>query len=159
MSDQLDIADRYEIIETCTRMGQLIDNRRWEELGEIFADSFAIDYTSVFGGTTARITPADMVTNSRLLLGRLDATQHLVAGHIVTGRGDNASCVSQVQATHVRPSTTGDPHWTVGAQYDMDLIRTPAGWRISSLKATMRWATGNREVMRLGKVRPDDNQA
>jgi hypothetical protein len=159
MSDQLDLADRYEIIETCTRMGQLIDNRRWDELGEIFAESFDIDYTSVFGGSPARITPADMIRNSRLLLGRLQATQHLVAGHIVSGSGDRASCVSQVQATHVQPNSTGDAHWTVGAQYEMDLVRTPSGWRISSLTAILRWVTGNREVMRLGKVRAEDDRS
>jgi len=158
MSDQLDLADRYEIIETCTRMGELIDNRRWDELAEIFADTFDIDYTSIFGGRPATITAADMVRTSRLLLGNLEATHHLVAGHIVTGSGDAARCVSQVQATHIKHSNSGDPHWTVGAQYDMDLVRTAGGWRISALRATMRWATGNREVMRLGKVRPDPGQ-
>lgn len=158
MSDQLDLADRYQIIETCTRMGLLIDNRRWEELGEIFAGEFDIDYTSVFGGSTARITPADMIRNSRLLLGNLEATQHLVTGHIVTGGGDEASCVSQVQATHIKHSPTGESHWTVGAQYNMSLIRTAAGWRISALRTTMRWAAGNREVMRLGKIRAAEEQ-
>lgn len=159
MSDQLDLADRYEIIETCTRMGQLIDNRRWDELGEIFADTFDIDYTTVFGGRPATITPAEMIRNSQLLLANLEATHHLVTGHIVTGSGDAASCVSQVQATHIKHSTSGDPHWTVGAQYDMDLMRTAHGWRISSLRVTMRWATGNREVMRLGKARAEDDGA
>ena len=158
MSDQLDLADRYQIIETCTRMGLLIDNRRWEELGEIFAGEFDIDYTSVFGGSTARITPADMIRNSRLLLGNLEATQHLVTGHIVTGSGHQASCVSQVQATHIKHSSTGEAHWTVGAQYNMSLIRTAPGWRISALRTTMRWAAGNREVMRLGKIRAAEEQ-
>ena len=159
MSDQLDLADRYEIIETCTRMGQLIDNRRWDELGEIFADTFDIDYTTVFGGRPATITPAEMIRNSPGCCWPASRRRITSSPAIITGSGDAAHCVSQVQATHVKHSTSGDPHWTVGAQYDMDLVRTAHGWRISSLRVTMRWATGNREVMRLGKARAEENGA
>jgi hypothetical protein len=144
--------DRAAIIETCTKMAWAIDERRWDDLGILFADQLRIDYTDIFGGEASVITPADMVRTSQMLLGNLDATQHLVASHVVEGSGDTASCRSMVQASHLKPNRTGEPMWTVGAQYHMDLLRTAGGWRISGIRVVMKWATGNREVMRLGKT-------
>jgi len=139
-------------------MAWCIDERRWEDLAEIFAPKIEIDYTSVFGGEARTITPADMVRTSQLLLGNLQATQHLVAGHIVTGSGDEAICKSQVQATHLLANPTGDPLWTVGAQYHMQLSRIDGRWRIAAVRVVLLWASGNREVMRLGKVRAVDGE-
>jgi hypothetical protein len=42
--------------------------------------------------------------------------------------------------------------WTSGGQYDMRLQRCEDGWRISAVRAIQRWCTGNREVLRLGKL-------
>jgi hypothetical protein len=148
------LEDRALIVETCTKMAWAIDERRWDDLGLLFANKLRIDYTDIFGGEPSVITPADMVRTSQLLLGSLDATQHLVASHVVEGSGDTAYCRSMVQASHLKQNRTGEPMWTVGAQYHMDLVRTPDGWRISGIRVVMNWATGNREVMRLGKTRP-----
>ncbi len=153
MSDALTLYERAEIIDTCIQMAWCIDERRWEDLGELFAPTLVIDYTSIFGGEPRTITPADMVRTSQLLLGNLTSTQHIVSGHIVTGSANDAECKSQVQATHLLANPSGDPAWTVGAQYYMKLRRLDGSWRISAVRAVMLWAAGNREVMRLGKVR------
>jgi hypothetical protein len=148
------VEDRASIIETCTNMAWCIDERRWDDLGLLFADHVRIDYSDIFGGSAQDITPADMVRTSQRLLGNLNATQHLVASHVVEGTGDTARCRSMVQASHFLPNRSGGPMWTVGAQYHMDLVRMPGGWRISGIRVVMSWATGNRDVMRLGKSLP-----
>ena len=42
--------ERLDIIETCTRMAVYADQRRWDDLGGIFADHTDLDYTSLAGG-------------------------------------------------------------------------------------------------------------
>lgn len=151
MTDQLDLHDRCAIIETCLNMSRYLDERRWSDLRTVVADEIDIDFTSYFGGKAMRTSRDDYVRAAEAQLGSLEATQHIAGGHIVTGSGDQARCVSQVQATHVRPNRGGDSHFTVGAQYDMRLARVDGKWLLAGLTATLRWASGNRGVMRAAK--------
>ena len=148
----LSVVDRNAVIETAGRLAWCIDERRWAELAPLFTDPFEIDYTSIFGGRPATVTPAQMVANSERLIGNLTATQHLIGSFLVEGHGDQAMCLSMVQATHYLATRTGDGTWTVGAQYHMEMRRETGAWRINSLRAVLQWATGNREIMRLGKL-------
>jgi hypothetical protein len=145
--------DRTAIIETCTKFAWCIDERRWDDFGLLFADNVTIDYTDLFGGEVRTVTPADMVRTSQMLLGNMEATQHLVASHLTEVSGNQATCRSMVQASHFLPNRTGDPLWTVGAQYHMTLQRNGEEWLLSGVRVEFCWATGNREVMRLGKLR------
>jgi hypothetical protein len=144
--------DRTAIVETCSKMTYLIDAREWSRLSEVLAEEVTIDYTDIFGGTVATTPRESYIENAARLLGNLDATQHHVAGHLVTGGDGRARCVSQVIATHLKATGTGDPLWTVGAQYEMTLSRYDGAWRIDAVRAVQRWCSGNREVLRLGKA-------
>ncbi|MCE4266194.1 MULTISPECIES: nuclear transport factor 2 family protein [Rhodococcus] len=144
--------DRAAIIETCTKMTYFIDERQWADLHTVFTESITLDYGDLFGGPPTDTPRAVYIKNAERLLGNLDATQHLVSGHMVSGVGDEARCISQVVAVHVKPNNSGDSMWTSGGQYDMRLQRSEDGWRISAVRAIQRWCTGNREVLRLGKL-------
>lgn len=91
--------------------------------------------------------PAELVGGWRQQLEPLDATHHLI-GNISAGvDGEHATCAANVTATHVRANASGGPHWTVGGRYDVGLVRTSAGWRITALTLTVRWASGNQAIM------------
>lgn len=128
-------------------MGLLVDARRWESLQALFTDPVYVDYTSLNGGEPQSVAAGDLIAGWRGVLERLDATQHLIAGQAIELDGDAATCAANVQATHVLPNRSGGPLWTVGGRYDFKLIRTPAGWRISALTLTVRWASGNQQIM------------
>ena len=148
-------ADERSIILTCMKMAWAIDERRWDDLGKLFTDPVHIDYTELFGGEPADVTPAHMAATAARLLGGLAGTQHLVGAHLVDGAGDEARCRSMVQATHFLPNRSGAPTWTVGARYHMDLRRRADRWRISSIRVAVAWSEGNRDVLRLGKRTAD----
>lgn len=149
----LNADERAAIIETCTKMTYFIDERRWEDLHQIFTETIELDYSAIFGGAPTTTPRADYIQNAQFLLGNLDSTQHLVSGHLVSGDGKTAECVSQVVATHFKPNNAGEALWTSGGQYHMTLHKTgDDGWRIQSVRAIQRWCTGNREVMRLGRM-------
>jgi hypothetical protein len=142
-----EMADRLAIVELISRMALHVDARAWRELTELFTDPVFIDYTSLNGGEPASLAPSALISGWRQALDRLDATQHIVAGHAVELDGDSATCAANVQGTHTRANHSGGPLWTVGGRYDFALRRTPSGWRISALTLSVQWASGNRYIM------------
>ncbi|NUW46137.1 nuclear transport factor 2 family protein [Nonomuraea rhodomycinica] len=141
--------DRLAIIETCTRMAWHADQREWDRLAEVFADSVTLDYTSLNGGEPAVLTPAQIVEAWSGLLGAFDATQHLITNHLVTVDGDTATCTASFQATHRLADPFGPPLWTLGGTYRFDLVRSAGAWRIGAVVMTATWADGNRNLMSL----------
>lgn len=148
-----EVADRLAVAETMSRIGLFVDARQWDDLEALFADPVNVDYTSLNGGEPQRLHPAELVGGWRQVLPFLDATQHLIGNHVVTLNGDEASCAANVQGTHVLANHSGGPVWTVGGRYDTTLRRTPSGWTITALTLTVRWATGNQQIMTLAAER------
>jgi hypothetical protein len=142
-------ADRLDVIETCTRMAWLADQREWDALREVFADEVRLDYTSLRGGEPASVARDELVESWAGLLGKFQATQHLVANHLVTVSEDTATCTAAFQATHLLPNAYGDPIWTLGGTYRFELVRDGATWRIGAVTMTATWASGNQQIMSL----------
>jgi ketosteroid isomerase-like protein len=149
-----EIADRLDVMETCTRMAWHADQREWDSLREVFADQVELDYTSLNGGTPVALGRDDLVAAWAGVLGRLTATSHLVANHLVSVDGDTAVCTAAFQATHLLPNAHGGPLWTLGGHYRFALVRTDGGWRISGVVMTAAWADGNQHVIALA-AEPD----
>lgn len=141
------LGDQLEIVEVTSSMGLLVDARQWDALQALFTDSVYVDYTSLNGGEAQSVAAGDLIAGWRGVLERLEATQHLIAGQLVELDGDTATCAANVQGTHVLANRTGGPLWTVGGRYDFELTRTADGWRISALTLTVKWATGNQQIM------------
>jgi ketosteroid isomerase-like protein len=142
-----DRPDDTEVIRAATAMGMLVDQRDWDAVTRLFTDQVEVDYTSLNGGEPMTVAATDLIRGWQANLRHLDATQHLVAGHLVTLDGDTATCVSNVQGTHVLANNTGGPHWTVGGRYHMRFTKTDAGWKMNALTLTVSWATGNQAIM------------
>lgn len=143
------LRDRLEIIELTSKLLLSVDARAWAAAQELFTDPVDIDYTSLNGGAPQSLAPAELIGGWRQALDHLEATQHLHGNHVIDSEGDDASCVTTVQATHVLPNATGGPIWTVGGRYDFRLTRTPSGSRIAAMTLTVKWATGNERIMEL----------
>lgn len=153
-------SDRLEILQLTSSLGLLIDARDWDGLRDLFVDRIDFDYTSLFGGTPQTIAASDLLEGWRVVES-LDATQHLIGNQVVELEVDGAEsnrawCAANVQATHVSAGAIGDPAFTVGGRYDIGLRRTTDGWRISALKLTVLWTTGNRNVLPIADAADDD---
>jgi ketosteroid isomerase-like protein len=144
---------RLEIAQLTSSMGLLVDARDWPGLEGLFTDPVEVDYTSLNGGEPQTLSRAELIGGWRAVLEHLDATQHLIAGHLIALDGDEATCAANVQGTHVLANHTGGPLWTVAGRYDFGLKRTDRGWRISALTLTVQWATGNQRIMELAASR------
>lgn len=142
-----ELADRMNVAEACTRMGWHADRREWDLLTEVFDEEVALDYTSLQGGEPQRLAREAVVSVWRGLFERLQATQHLVANHLVSVDGDTATCTAAFQATHFGAAAFGSPLWVLGGHYRFGLVRRDGRWRIGSVVMTADWAWGNRDVL------------
>ena len=90
----------------------------------------------------------EVISTWKSLLGSLRATQHLIANMLVTVSGNNlATCAANVRAVHVRPNNMGDSLWIVGGRYDFKLSKVEGKWKISGIKLTTQWTSGNPQVL------------
>jgi hypothetical protein len=62
-----------------TRLGWAIDRRDWRTVKDVLAATIAVGYTELFGGEPASMSRDDLIEQWRANLGRLDATQHVIA--------------------------------------------------------------------------------
>ncbi|MFJ4688129.1 nuclear transport factor 2 family protein [Streptomyces sp. NPDC091377] len=143
------VADRLDVIDTCTRMAWFIDAAEWDALESVFADEIQLDYTSLNGGEPATVTAKGLVAAWSGLLGAFATTQHLLSNYLVDVDGDTAVATAMFQATHRMPNEHGGPLWTLGGKYRFELVRTDAGWRISGIVMTTTWADGNQQLLTL----------
>jgi hypothetical protein len=148
-SDPGAVADRLEIIELIGSLSLNLDGRDWNAVRGLFTDVVYSDRTSLFGGEPVTIGADEFVEGWRQSLDNLDAVNHLVANHVITLKGDEATCAANMQGVHVFHNPSGDDMWTVGGRHDYQLTRTADGWRISGLTFTISWATGNMNIVAL----------
>ncbi|MFF5212094.1 nuclear transport factor 2 family protein [Streptosporangium sp. NPDC000396] len=143
------VEDRLDVIDVCTRLGWYTDQREWDALTGLFAEKTVLDYTSLNGGEPVALTPEQIVSAWSGLLGKLEATQHLITNHLAEVQGDEAVCTAAFQATHLLPNAHGGPLWTLGGHYRFDLVRAERTWKIARVVMTAVWATGNQHILTL----------
>ena len=141
-----EMLDRAEISEVQLRYAACTDTLNWPVFRTCFTDVLEVDFSSSMGLPVVRVTAEEWVENTRLVLGSMNATQHVIANQMITfddDDDDHATCVAGVRARHHNPSFTGDSDQTAYGYYTNKFDRTPAGWRMSTLKMTATWSTGN----------------
>lgn len=142
------MTEREDIEETISRLGLYIDSKEWEKLHEVLGDEVQLDYRSLFGGSVQTMHRTEVISSWKSLLGSVKATQHLIANMLVTtSENDLATCTANVRALHVRPNNMGDSLWIVGGRYDIKLSKVEGKWKISGIKLTTQWTSGNPQVL------------
>ena len=142
------LSQRQEIEEIVDQLGLRIDAKEWLEFDEILAETVELDYVSLFGGQVEMLPRAEVISRWKMQLAPLKATQHIITNLHITIKPDNtADCAANVLATHVRPNVMGDALWTLGGRYDFQLLHEGGRWRISAIKLTVLWTTGNPQVL------------
>ena len=118
-----------------------LDTHAWDDLGDVFA----ADATAELGGEYAGVDAIVERVSSVLL--RLRASQHMVSTHQVALDGDAATCRCYLHAQHVREIDGREAQFIVGGRYDDELVRSPAGWRITRRVLTVIWSAGDGRVL------------
>jgi hypothetical protein len=129
------------------RIAHTIDTRRWNDLRGLYAAEVATDYTSLFGGEARRQSGDALIAGWRELLGKLDATQHLVGPIDVRLDGDRATAECHVRGYHIRRGAPGGDVWMVAGQWLIEAVEREGAWRVIAMALRSFYETGSRGVL------------
>jgi hypothetical protein len=152
------LADRAQIEDVISALALTVDQRRWDAARATLADEVELGYPSDQNGQPgplqiSRISADAFIAASRAQLPGYLHTQHMVTNPLVTVERDRAHVKSQMQLSHYLPNDEGEAYWIVVGTYDYDLIRTPAGWRISAMHVNKLFELGNARLPALASKR------
>ena len=124
------LEDRESIRLLIRDYGRLLDLRRFDEFGQLFAPDG--EYNS--GGTITRGPAAIGESLRRIMtgnsLGLAEPNFHVLFNERIELQGDKAEATSQ--SFFVAPGADGTPRLIMMASYDDRFLRTPRGWRFAS---------------------------
>ncbi|MCC6459915.1 MAG: nuclear transport factor 2 family protein [Saprospiraceae bacterium] len=145
MENELSV--REQIIQVCNRLFIHTDYREWDKLlTEVFAETVLFDMQSMGGGPPA-LLPANAICEAwEAGFAGLDAVHHLAGNYVVHIQGETAGVFCYANATHFKQSATQGRTRTFVGSYEMHLLRTLAGWRISAFKYNLKYADGNLDL-------------
>jgi hypothetical protein len=124
-----ELSDRFEINDVLVAYSHAIDTRQWDALDDVFSDDADIDYTA-FGGPAGKLPEIKAFLDQAL--GGFIGFQHMVAAPKITLDGDRATAKTYCHNPMIlADGEGGEKVWFIGLWYHDELVRTPAGWRIS----------------------------
>jgi hypothetical protein len=123
------LEDREAIRLVLRDYGRLLDERHFDEFGQLFAQ----DGEYVSAGTTVRGPTAIAESLRRIMtgnsLGLAEPNFHVLFNERIELQGDKAEATSQ--SFFVAPGADGAPQLIMMASYDDSFVRTPKGWRFA----------------------------
>ncbi|OBE98632.1 nuclear transport factor 2 family protein [Mycobacterium sp. 852002-10029_SCH5224772] len=126
-----EISDRLEIQQLLVDYSTAIDNRRFDDLDEVFTPDAYIDYTAL-GGIEGRFPEVKKWLAE--VLPNFPVYSHMLGNFSVRIDGDTASsrviCFNPMVLPG-DPGKRGDQILFCGLWYDDEFVRTPQGWRMS----------------------------
>jgi hypothetical protein len=136
--------DRDAIIDLMTLYAWQTDSKSYETFERVFAPDVECSYE----GFSEPIVGLDAIREfAHRALDGLDATQHLFSNFAIEIDGDSAQFRMSAQASHFKNDAPGGPLYVVAATYYITVARTPAGWRITRLRCTPVFTSGNPAVL------------
>ena len=123
------LVDRAAISDVLHTYATAVDRRDWALFRSLFTDQVFIDMRSFAPDRYGEIG-VDQLLDLAKPLGNFSATQHISSNHTHRIDGDEATCVSYMQAGHFLKRPDGDFHCFLYGYYTYSLVRTAAGWKI-----------------------------
>jgi hypothetical protein len=132
-----ELLDHREITQLVDRLGLWLDEKRFDEARSILTEGAMAETP----GGTARGLEA-VVEQARRNHGEEVGTQHVITNKVIDLEGDRATVGANLIATFFDPERPSAPRRQLGERYGFEVVRTPDGWRISSVKTTPLWMLG-----------------
>jgi hypothetical protein len=124
-----ELEDREAIRLVIRDYGRLLDERRFDEFGQLFAEDGVY-----VAGTTTRGPVAIAESLRRIMtansLGLAEPNFHVLFNERIELHGNQADSTSQ--SFFVAPGADGAPQLVLMASYVDKFVRTPKGWRFAS---------------------------
>lgn len=137
------LLDEREIIRGLARFARILDNKKYDEAGDVFAEHVTFNYG--IGGEQEGLSALRGLF--RQFLDRCGPTQHLLGSTVIDLDGDAAVSRSYVQARHQRRDDVMGPVLDTNGEYIDRWERLPQGWRIVRRDAHWSVFTGDLAIL------------
>jgi hypothetical protein len=119
-----------------------VDRAAYDLAEAAFAPTVVIDYTSLWGGEPATMTPEALMEAWRGIVPGFDTTWHELGPVDVAIDDDTATATASVDGRH----WIGDRLWRPIGQYYWDLERIEGDWRVTRMEFDMTKEIGDRAL-------------
>jgi len=126
--------------------GFAVDTQRWDLFDQVFTGNVDANY----GGEAVWNDLKQFKHDFAVYHDIFDATQHVMTNMICDVEGDRAKAITYGDWLLIRHAAPGGNSWSGVGWYDDELVRTPAGWRISRRRCSIIKWEGNLQVMSRG---------
>ena len=132
--------DKLQAIETVNQLFIGVDERNWEQVSKVFADTVLLDYTSMAGGEPALLTSQQIIDSWKGVLPGFDTTHHQLGNYYGT-------------ATHYLANESGKNVWTVVGTYNLELSEANGVLKITGMKFNLKYMDGNSVLAQMAQER------
>lgn len=138
------LAEIDQVKTSLINMINALDSKQWSVTENAFTEQVFVDYSSLNKQPGTTVAAADLVNGWQTLLAKVD-THHILSNFQVSIEGDTAESYSHVYASH---TAKGFGFWDAYGRYHQKLIKTEAGWKITSMSLIMHGQKGNNDLLK-----------
>ena len=125
--------DRVAVATLITRLYELLDEQRFDELGSVYAEDAVLEFPN---GTMRGL--AELTAKARERAAQYPRMQHLNTDVSVEVDGDTARMRSNHLAIHLEAS---GKRYDAGLVHHSEAARTAVGWRLVRVTGDLVWST------------------
>ena len=141
-----DMSDELAIKHVVDEIDNACDLKEWGRLRTFFTDDVDVDFTSLTGGSPARITADQLVGGWQANLFEAKKTFHMRGNHRIDIDGDTARVFSKGYAFNLLEEGEVTGLWEVWGNYTHTLQKTEDGWKVSGMTLTVIHQRGDERV-------------
>jgi hypothetical protein len=143
-----------KVIAVVSSIPLAVDLGRYDLAESAFAPEIVIDYTSLWGGESQRLTPGALMDAWRELVPGFDATRHELSDIAARADSDTATATALIDARH----WIGDALWRPIGHYRWTLAKIGGRWKVTSMTFAMTEEIGDRNLVTIAAERAKRSQ-
>jgi uncharacterized protein len=140
--------DPEAVRQTISNSALLADQRKWQELANLFSTKVLLDY-----GYPELLSPQEIIDRWQPLLSAFDTTQHQLSQIQVREQDGRILAKSQFSATHTMKGVSGGNQWILKGRYEYELENQNGTLKIMRMRMISEQSSGNLEVLNEAKKR------
>jgi hypothetical protein len=137
-------ADKMAITELVNKLFMYCDDRKWNDLcHEVLMPELWFDMSSAGAGEAGTISSLELCQLWEKGFEGINAIHHQAGHYLISIDGDEADIFAYAVASHYKESAKNGKTRTFVGSYNLEAVRTNAGWRLDLFRYNLKYIDGN----------------